>query len=429
MQTLLKLLFLLLLISPLKAEFCDTSNVVFGITNAEIKYLRYWHFHNKFDSADVHYTFGEIRIVGTNGTERVSIMPRKDEYYAVQGDSVNGIDNILMDIARTEKFKYGANSKIEFFRHISATIPCDAAFPPNPNNDGWGGQASHWPDYLWVVGKNKVADLSEFVVEVVDANDENKHIAIDSVGVDRNPNSVLAQRYGTVPDKINHIRNLPNSFAGRDVYLRIKPKRIGTTPYGMMMKVIPSWISRSTLMEYDSIKSKKDCSDEVFESLINSYFNRLMVYCDSIRVKTGHLPINLPDIDVLTDGQRQLYYQIFFEKVFMNGDTILAEKPMPNGGVASVADRNGIDFKVQRIIPQPVTQNLTLIVDTKKKINNLNIELYSPDGKKINNLWSGSINKGRAKINIENINLAPGVYLLHFLSADKQIAVYSFVKQ
>jgi hypothetical protein len=249
------------------------------------------------------------------------------------------------------------------------------------------------------------------------------------VGVDRNPNSVLAQRYGTIPDRINHERDLPPSFADKAVYLRVKPKRIGTTPLGMTMKVIPSWISRSTLMEYDSIKSAKDCTQEVFQSLINTYFNKLMLYCDSVRFATGHLPINLPDIDVLSEAQRQLFYEIFFKKEYINGDTILVEKPMPDDGTASVEIESPSLLKKVKIVPQPVKNKILISLESFQEISKLDIDLYSSDAKLINRIWSGKIPKGEFEIEIPEINITSGIYFLQFISDDKQIAVYSFVKQ
>lgn len=76
-------IFILFISRALSASNCDTSNVVFGINNDETKYLRYFYFHNQFDSADVSYLFGEVRIIDANGIKRISIAPRQNEYLPV----------------------------------------------------------------------------------------------------------------------------------------------------------------------------------------------------------------------------------------------------------------------------------------------------------------------------------------------------------
>lgn len=189
-------LILLLMIASfyrLSAEYCDTSNIIFGISKEDAIYLRYIYIQNSFDSALVEYTFGEFRIFNDSGEIRVPIaFTMNSEINSIRGDSALGEDTVLRKHLITNSFIVPTVPKVKFFRHISALKTGNISFPPDPNHNGWDGQAVTWQDYLWVVGQGRIQDRSEFVVELVRKSDDIVVYKIDSVGVAPNPNSVLA---------------------------------------------------------------------------------------------------------------------------------------------------------------------------------------------------------------------------------------------
>ncbi|MGQ9706859.1 MAG: C25 family cysteine peptidase, partial [bacterium] len=71
--------------------------------------------------------------------------------------------------------------------------------------------------------------------------------------------------------------------------------------------------------------------------------------------------------------------------------------------------------KIEVEISNPVYDNLKLFIKSDKEYN-VNIDIYDISGRRINKVYCGKLNEGENKIEIDNINLKTGLYILNIYS-------------
>lgn len=405
------------------------SNIIYDIGLDNARYLRYLYIHNKFDSADVSYQLGELRLFNNTIEKKLIFKRTFDEKDVIQGDSTIGIDYKLLDHTITDTITIPENASLSYFRQLGVSLSCLFDKPIDTDRNGFGGEASKWQDYLWVAGQNRIHDDTEFILEVVKTSDSSVVGIIDSVGVLKNPNTVIAPVYGTNPNKVNHLKPIDSSLFGMNVFFRVKVKRDGSTPYGCTLAKIPYWVSQSSFIEYDSIKSVKIISSEDFDTIINEYFYNTMQYCDSVKRSTGWLPGYLPDGKVFTAIQDSIFLNTFFKKVFWQGDTIMVEKDSIEYAARITTDelitRNHQKkdlIKVISVSPQPTEDDITLTLNSKIDFFDIEINLFDIQGRKLNRIWSGKLHSGQNIIEIRNHSLTRGVFFITITSGSDNLS-------
>lgn len=92
-------------------------------------------------------------------------------------------------------------------------------------------------------------DVSEFDVQIVDASSNTVLATPDSVGVDstRLNGTGSPPYYGTSVATWCRSASLPQGVLEHTVYVRVGPRRYGSTPYGLTALLIRSRMSRSLL--------------------------------------------------------------------------------------------------------------------------------------------------------------------------------------
>lgn len=395
------------------------SDIIYDIGSENAMYLRYLYLQNKFDSADISYQLGELRLFNDNIERKIIFKRTFDEKEIIQGDSISGIDYKLLSHTITDTITIPENSRISYFRQLGVSLSCVYDKPMDSARNGYGGEATKWQDYFWVAGKNRILDDTEFVLEMVKTLDSSVVLVIDSVGVLKNPNTIIAPVYGTNPDKINHLKEIDSSYYGMNVFFRVKVKRDGLTPYGCTLAKIKSWVSLSSLIEYDSIRSVKSITNEILDTIVNEYFNKTMLYCDSVKKATGWLPSYLPDGNVFSSYQDSIFVNTFFKKVFWLGDSIIVEKDSVEYASRVTIHEPYIQnqaevelIKVKSVSPQPTEEDMTLIIKSKNDLSGIEIFLFDIQGRKLKSLWTGNLYSGQNTIEIHNHSLTKGIYFL-----------------
>ncbi|MFA6572522.1 MAG: hypothetical protein WCT77_14935, partial [Bacteroidota bacterium] len=321
----IKIIFIVIIIMTSKELYsqCDSNNAVFASNPENVRYLKYFNYLNRFDSASVMYTFGETRICTDSTTERILLKILFDSKFVYYGDSsTQGVDNILTNVSETNTFVYSRNSRIKFFRKMSKIVPCGVGFG---GGGGSGEETFTDEDYFWYTGQNRISDHSQWVLQLLKTSDRTVVFTVDSVGIAPNPDSILALRYGTNPTLMNHEINLPNEWADSSVFLRIQIYRTGPTPYVMEMKILSYVISSSTNLEYIHPLNNK-CSDQEWERLEEKYFFELLTYCDSVKINGGRLESELTLSTQLNSSQDSIFLNRYYDYVCPNNNCYWKEK-------------------------------------------------------------------------------------------------------
>lgn len=394
---------------------CDYLNAIYYLKPEDKAYLRYFIFENHFDTAYVKCQIGEFRVVNQGVENRVNIAQTLENCVEIEGDTATGEDQTLLQYSRTEQFIMPENGQVKFFRRLMAKFPCGS----QPGNGRpIGGGTGDWRDDHWFVGTGRILDKTEFVIQLVRATDTTVIATIDSVGVSPNPNSQLAHRYGTDPDVMNHLRNLPNGYGGIPCYFRVSTRRFGPTPYGISFRINSSWVSQSHFNEYDSATIFR-CDSSYYYLIEDRFTNFVINYLDSVKTVTGKLPnySGLPLSDYLDSLIKARYYEMHIH----NGDTIWVEIMdssyyQKKGELLNKDKINELSEKqiyICQISPQPITSGFTkILIKSGSKTENAIIELYSVDGEKLKTLWKNTLFKGDnfATINLTEFN--PGIYII-----------------
>ena len=409
----------------------DPTDVVLGVNSGNIGYLRYIHYENQFDAVTLNYIFGEVRII--NGTTKlmVALSSRKNEDVSLKGEKVQGIDYTLLTKSGTNNFSYKPNSHIKFFRKLSVNVPKGQKPPFDPSIEGQEVEGSSIQDYKWVVEKNCIKDRTEFIMELVKVNDPTSIYVIDSVGVDENNDQVVAPRYGWKPDKINHIRRLPNEFANQEVYIRIKPIRYGRPDNTLALKIVPHWISKSAIAENDSILNSKVTNEIDKDKLLNKFFNESLLYCDSVKSTTGHLPEKLPLIEFLTLEQKEILEKMFFDVKIVNNDTIITEKNNKQIQTADIylgEDKHN-RLSVTHINCIPFDKILSLNIHCVVGLPESTIKLFDYQYTLLSEIWHGDLHPGINNVSIKDLDVPRGVYLLQINSNPLKTTISAIIKR
>ncbi len=409
----------------------DASDAVLGTNAKNIGYLRYFHLENKFESASVNYLFGEIRIINVRAKLLVPLTNRINEENAVEGIKSQGIDSFLLIKTCTNTFRFKPNSHIKFLRKLYLSeLNGQNTLMNNPNQEAENDYESKY-DNNWIVSKNSIKDQTEFLMEIVKVNDPSSIYVIDSVGVDENNDQVVAPRYGWKPDKINHIRRLPNEFANQDVYIRVKPIRYGRTNKSLTMRTVPHWISKSALAENEGLLNSKVASEEFTRKLLNKFFNESLLYCDSVKTTTGRLPDKLPLIEFLTLEQKEILEKMFFDVKIVNNDTIITEKNNKQIQTADIylgEDKHN-RLSVNHINCIPFDKILSLNIHCVVGLPESTIKLFDYQYALLSEIWYGDLHPGINNVSIDHLDLPRGVYLLQINSNPLKTTISAIIKR
>lgn len=209
---------------------------------------------NDFDSSAVKYHYGEIRVDVPNDTQFVFIQMTRNEYFdmlrdnyqVARGTAIPGPDRELGRLTRSQPFIYPKDAELVFFRRMFCETWVryiqPTAFERRP--------VRTWLDRWSVAKPNDVLDTTEFVLELVDESTDERIIILDSVGIMSVRDQAVLERYGTFPDQCVRRVRLPESHAGRRVYVRPLPYRWGKSPLGLAMRKFVSDVNSAALF-YD----------------------------------------------------------------------------------------------------------------------------------------------------------------------------------
>ncbi len=275
---------------------CNYNDFILSIGKENERYLVYAGYFNFFDTCDISCSIGEFRWVDSNGVVNriyLNLNPEicnrnkpwvvklfGNEY--VLGSSEPGEDSLLTNAVRSEVFRYKPNSKIYFFRELRAARSCEGISP----EDTTVFSCPDIPLFFHIDFLNCILDTSEWVIQLVRAEDHQILTTIDSVGFLPNGNCPYAIAYGNEPYRMNHIRDLPDEFANLDVYIRISARRWGPTPFGLLFGIIISRANFSAFEEYmecegtNGILGRK-CNFE-WSRFNRFYYEKVIEYLDSI---------------------------------------------------------------------------------------------------------------------------------------------------
>lgn len=380
---------------PAQTVSTHVQDAVFSIRPGSEQYLRYLRYENLFDTATVACTFGEIRLIAGSSIRYIPLSTFAGELKVTTGATGQGEDPVLLPLGTSKPFTIPAEAGVQigFYRDMEAYIPCgtDRSGPS-------GGGSGTWEDNHWAVGAGRVQDRTEWVVQIVRADNDKVVGTLDSVGVLPNPATMTVQRYGTIPDRTNHVRPVPSALAGTTVYLRVSPRRYGPTPFGLALNKITSWLSLSTMFEY-APTGKLRCTDADVKYLQNAYFDELLAFTDSTMLATG----NTPDVSFITHDSTQsaVYQQRYMTDTVIRDMKLLVVKdsltfaleywgtPLVTTGVGPARNRLGSTIYIRNIVPNPTSGNSVQIEFAGIPESAVTLDLYDANGKKAGTLWSG----------------------------------------
>lgn len=382
----------------------QSEHIFFNYRTEERPFLYYYSLWNQFDSSVVMYEFGEVHFI--NGTIRQNavlstLVPQRN----LQGTNAQGISTDLEAMARTENFTIPGEGDIRWFGQLqSFQVPCNGLAKrdePNKPRPNWG-----------------IVDQTEFVIQLVEAGSNMVLATLDSVGV--RPTGavppVVDTRYGTNVERVKHSAVIPASYTGKQVYVRISPRRYGPTPYGLSITRYKSWFNLTA--EWDSTGTVQ-IPLSATDSLRDVWFTGLIAYCDSVKAETGWLP-DLHGISFAKKSGLAFYHDRYFNvQVDAHGDSSWVEKhtqPLGkrsrNTQITGAVDRAPI-ASIASIAPNPIAgENAELLLLVGFDMG-YRLELISTDGQRLGTIWSGSLNIGRAKLTVPiPKNLPNGSYVL-----------------
>ena len=425
---------LLLTKMSLSHSQCNFEDAIFNIAPEDRDYLRYFYFMNRFESATIEYWAGEFRISSPVNEERIlvkKIIP-DERNTSIQGDSIQGEDQKLIKYTRTEDFIIPDGGEIRFFRMIATLAHCSGPFPEVPE-EGYPGRI----DYFRHVGKGNILDKTEFVIKLKDSKTGADLFNIDSVGVDTVSTNHLAARYGTNPDVVNHTFSIPEKYWGNTAYIQVSPRRWGSTPHGMPFRVFWTWISQSSIAGFDTtgVYNKMTlCDSSEFEFLQNIYLAELIDYCDNNRTESGFLP-DASHYRLLTGKRDSVFQDRFYEferntdsaKIYKQiRDTSWKRKPPYKPLLLSLRNIPENSAKIQDVRPLSAKSAAEIAIINPRTEKNYAISVMDIEGNIITDLWQGTLNRSRNKIEADLSGINTGFYLL--LLHDENNFIYDYRK-
>lgn len=215
------------------------------------RYLWYFSIMNTFDTCLVEYIMGEVALRSPSRSQLVYLRVRQDERrgQCIHGRDEQGIDSVLQARCTSYPFVIPDSARISFFRVLQGAVLCgkgrgeprlplDSVLQPVPHNT---------VEKSWTLYPYCIHDRSEFVIQLVRAEDDSVLLTLDSIGVEPNPDHPVPRRYGTAPDTRTRDVALPEAVWNLTAYLRVSPRRYGDTPYGMELRKNSSGILLSLL--------------------------------------------------------------------------------------------------------------------------------------------------------------------------------------
>lgn len=376
-----------------------SQDLFFNYRVEDRPFLNYYSIWNQFDSSAVMYWFGEVHSIHENVRQNAVLSLAFPGRVNIQDEGVEGVSSKLQGMARTENFTIPGAGEIRWFGQLlSFRTPCNPSVSGDEHNKpgpGWG-----------------VTDWTEFVIQLVDAESDVVLAVLDSVGV--RPTAPdgprVDTRYGNHPEQVKRSAPVPAGYTGKQVYVRVSPRRYGPTPYGLAITRFSSWCNLTA--EWDSTGTTQIplSGTEVLRDL---WFAGLIDYCDSVKAATGWLP-DLHGISFAKRSGLSIYHARYFTTHVdgQTGDTSWVEKH------TAVAKRGSSGTpappaSVQSIAPNPVTGetvDLELLVGLDMHYR---LEVVSLDGRRLGSVWSGFLNTGQARLTVPiPQNLAGGIYIL-----------------
>jgi len=202
----------------------------YQVTPEDADFLQHYSVIAAFDSITVSYVFGEVSIGTALQSRRIRLDTLLKQDGTLYNGSASGDQTTLGAALHTRTFLLtGTDSVIYFRRELTARNV----------NAITGAFTSSW----------RLDDGSEFLLQVVRAVDGIVLAVIDSVGISATGSYSTATPavYGTSVNDWCRAVNVTPVMRGANVYLRILPRRSGSSPYGMSATRSVSHLSRRAL--------------------------------------------------------------------------------------------------------------------------------------------------------------------------------------
>jgi len=410
----------------------------FGITNEHNRHLWTVYVMNQFDSAWVEYHFGEVQLLTAGGIQFVDMRVALDDYLAgtmgrkIAGQAAIGIDSALLPHGHSKTFSVppsGGSVQMvrDFVAYTCYPIDYDRGSGPGDTN------LTSWTDARWWVGADRIMDRSDIMIDVIDEASGDVLGTIDSVTSMPNPMSNMAIRGGTAVDSSIIVRTLPASAHGKDVYLRVRIRRTGPTPYGMVMRKMWGIIPLSRTMGFRPLPetptqqlSWSDQKKAHNDSVYSQFFDELMAYAMAYADTTGCTP-DVPNLHAFPESYATIMQQ-WEESEGLSIDTTgrcsmyskrdrlwyratMDGGPFPKGATEKpyVDPAKRAHFTIERAFIN-TSKVLEFDLSADKPLRP-RAEIYSSSGARVKSGELGEL-VGRGNYTTDISNLASGVYVL-----------------
>lgn len=405
-------------------NLCQQDKAIYGITPQEIDFLRYVNVSNKFDRSIIDYEIGEFILNNDSNQIRISLNDGLIHRTYTKGSGNQGVDTLLSEIISTNNFEVPqGDNKIQFMRMMQNIHSCSQVEDTvMPDIGPLGGPVLHsWHDEYWKTGKNWILDDQEFVLRIKDANTLEDLFILDSVGIKRNYDSLLAPRYGTNPDQFFQKVTLPGNLQGKEVFIQLIVKREGFTDYGMDMYVSGSWINKSVLYEMTPAPDILPCGDIFFESVYNDYFDKIIAHCDTIKSSTGWLPRYYDKYIILDDKLDEFRTRYYHQRLNDNGTIHYEEKQIDHSIAGKISTFNNNGDRILEIYPNPAESILNIKYNAEQE--NLTLQIYNDIG-----LLMGEFLISNDTFELDLVNYMAGTYIIVLKDNDVIISTNKFIK-
>jgi hypothetical protein len=245
---------------------CTSQHHVYQVTKDDYEYLQHYTLLAAFDSAVVSYVFGEVQVGSAGGSRRI----RLDTLLQLDSMLYNGpglgVQTTLMAALRTRSFVIDSSDETLWFHRELRSRNFSGI--TNAFTSAW-----------------RFMDVTEFVVQIVDDSSNSVLATVDSVGLDSTAANGTGNPpyYGTNVATWSRSASLPQDVHGHTVYVRVVPKRYGSTPYGLTASRIGSRMSRSLLYGCSETELSGDSisvHDSVrFALIVENHWDEFSEFC------------------------------------------------------------------------------------------------------------------------------------------------------
>lgn len=402
MKTLIVICILLIMSLELQAT---GNSAYFYYRNENKPLLHYYRFQNVFDSSRTTYVFGEVAMTYNGSILRIPPDTSVALNQKIAGLDSTGEDTLLRAHSCTQDFSLIGGGVLSWFSELTSfRSPC------NPTTvHPVAGEGPNIPTPAW-----GMLDRTEFVVELVRADSDKRLAVLDSIGVAPPQEGILVDtRYGMNPQSVLKQYRVPLGFDGIKAYLRVSPRRYGSTPYGMILCKIKNWVNFSA--RYNSTGTSY-IPEQEYINLSNTFFAEILDYCDSVKNATGWLPERIYEGIGFSLAENTLLNSRYYTEHndSLSGQKVWIEIPAwvwaKKGALPKFEGNLAEVVSVQKIIPNPASDHLTLILIARLE-RKVVIRLYSTEGKAVQ-LWSGTLQEGENGVMLSSASLAAGAYTM-----------------